>query len=115
MLRDKVGSAKNQQKGTFGLGYKLTLTRNKDKAEIDKAAGIAYARTKIDHIHLYVPHYTPSIQQQRNLSKQNLSNTPTELRYIERCVLTKEVKNQNLWNFELYSFFSCRNFNHKYP
>ena len=41
-----------------------TLTRNEDEAVIDKVAGIAGARNKIDHIHWYVPHYTPSIQQQ---------------------------------------------------
>ena len=49
---------------------------------------------KIDHFHWYVPHYTPSIQQQSILSKQILSKTPTELRYVERSVFTKEVKNQ---------------------
>ena len=37
------------------------------------------------------------------MSNQNLSKSPTELRYIERSVFRKEVKNQNLWNFELGS------------
>ena len=41
--------------------------------------------------------------QQSNLSKQILSKTPTELRYVERSVFMKEVNNQNLWNFELGS------------
>ena len=61
MLRDVFGFAEHQEKATYGLGYKLTLTRNKDDAVIDKACGIADARIKIDHIHWYVPHYTPSI------------------------------------------------------
>ena len=61
------------------------------------------ARLRIDHIHWYVPHYTPSIQQQSTLSKQFLSKTPTELRYVERSVFMKEVNNQNVWNFELGS------------
>ena len=103
MLKDVFGFEEHQEKATYGLGYKLTLTRNKDDAVIDKAGGIADARIRIDHIHWYVPHYTPSIQQQSTLSKQILSKTPTELRYVERSVFMKEVNNQNLWNFELGS------------
>ena len=30
MLKDIFGFAEHQEKGTFGLGYKLTLTRNSD-------------------------------------------------------------------------------------
>ena len=96
MLRDVFGYAEHQEKATYGLGYKLTLTRKKDDAVIDKANGIADATIKIDHIHWYVPHYTPSIQQQSTLSKQNFSKTPTELRYVERSVFMKEVNNQNV-------------------
>ena len=103
MLRDVFGFAKHQKKATYGLGYKLTPTRNKDDAVIDKAAGNADARSKIDRIHWHVPHYTPSIQQQGILSKEILSKTPTELRYNERSFFMKEVNNQNLWNFELGS------------
>ena len=103
MLKDVFGFAESQEKATYGLGYKLTLTRNKDDAVIDKTNGIADARIKIDHIHWYVPHYTPSIQQQSNLSKQILSKTPTVLRYVERSVFMKEVNNQNVWNFEMGS------------
>ena len=62
MLKDVFGFAKHKEKATYGLGYKLTLTRNKVEAVIDKAGGIADARIKIDHIHWYVAHYTPSIQ-----------------------------------------------------
>ena len=103
MRKDVFGFAEHQEKSTHGLGYKLTLTRIKDEAVIDKVAGIAEDRIKIDHIHWYVPHYTPSIQQQSTLSKQILSRTPTELRYVDRSVFTKEVKNQNLSNLELGS------------
>ena len=83
MFKDVFGYSEHQQKATYGLGYKLTLTRNKDEAVIDKVAGFADARIKIDHILWYVPHYTPSIQQQSILSKQISSKTPTELRYDE--------------------------------
>ena len=103
MLKDVFGFAEHKEKATYGLGYKLTLTRNKDDAVIDKAGGIADARIRIDHIHWYVPLYTSSIQQQSTLSKQILSRTPTELRYVERSVFMKEVNNQNLLNFELGS------------
>ena len=98
MLKDVFGFPQCHEKATYGLGYKLTLRRNKDCAVIDKAVGTADARVKIDHIHWYVPHYTPSIQQKSTLSKQILSKTPTELRYVERSVFMKEVNNQNVWN-----------------
>ena len=103
MLKDVLGFAEHQEKATYGLGYKLTLARNKCEAVIDKVVGIAVARITIDHIHWYVAHYTPFIQQQSILSKQILSKTPPELRYVERSVFTKKVNNQNLWNFELGS------------
>ena len=61
------------------------------------------ARIKIDHIHWYVPQYTPSIQQEGMLCKQILCKTPTELRYIEPSVFLKQVNIQILWNFELGS------------
>ena len=92
MLKDVFGFAEHQEKATYGLGYKLTLIRNKDDAVIDKAGGIADARIRIDHIHWYVPHYTPSIQQQSTLSKQILSKTPTELRYVERSIFFERSK-----------------------
>ena len=43
------------------------------------------------------------MSQQAIMSKQILNKTPTELRYVERSVFMKEVKYQNLWNFELGS------------
>ena len=103
LLKDVFGFAEHQDKATYGLGYKLTLTRNKDDSVIDKANGIADARIKVVHIHWYVPHYTPSIAQQGLMSKQILNKTPTELRYVERSVFMKQVNNQNVWNFELGS------------
>ena len=65
--------------------------------------GIADARTEIDYILWYVPHYTPSIQQQGASSKQISIKTPPELCYIERFGFMKEVNIQNLWNFQLGS------------
>ena len=103
MLKHIFGVAEYQKNCTFGLGYKMTITRNEDDAVLDKTPVIAGARIKIDLIQWCVPHYTPSIPQQVILSKQILSKTPTEIRYFERSVFIKEVNNQNLWNFELGS------------
>ena len=96
MLRDVFGFIEHQEKATYGLGHKITLTRNKDEAVIDKVAGIADARIKGAHFHWYVPHYTLSIQQQNILFNQIKNKTPTELKYVERSVFLKEVNNQKL-------------------
>ena len=62
ILKDNFGFAEHQEKSNYGFGYKLTVTRNKDDALIDKAAGIADARIKMDHIQWCISQYTPSIQ-----------------------------------------------------
>ena len=86
MLKCVFGFSDNQDKATYGLGYNLTLTREKNDTVLNKVEAIADARFKFEHIHWYVPHYTPCTPQQGILSKKNLSKTPTELRYIERSV-----------------------------
>ena len=103
MLEEDFGFAEHQEKATYGLGSKLILTGYEAEAVLDKAAGFADAKTKTDHIQCYVAHFIPSVPQQVILSKEILNKTPAQLLYIERSVLMKEVKNQNLWNFELTS------------
>ena len=100
-LKDVFGFAEYQEKGTYGLGYKLTLTRNTDNAVLNKANAINNGKIKINAIEWYVPHYTPSMQQQSILSKQILNKTPTQIQYPERSVFMKEVNTQNFWTFEL--------------
>ena len=100
-LKDVFGFAEYQEKGTYGLGYKLTLTRNSDNAVLNKANAINNGKMKIKAIEWYVPHYTPSMQQQSILSKQILNKTPTQIQYPERSVFMKEVNTQNLWSIEL--------------
>ena len=100
-LKDVFGFAEYQEKATYGLGYKLTLTRNTDNAVLNKDNAINNGKIKINAIELYVPHYTPSMQQQSMLSKQILNKTPTEIKYPERSVFMKEVITQNFWTFEL--------------
>ena len=40
MLKDIFGFAEHQEKGTFGVGYKLTLTTNTDNAVLNKGGAI---------------------------------------------------------------------------
>ena len=100
-LKDVFGFPEYQEKGTYGLGYKLTLTRITDNAVLNKANAINNGKIKINAIEWYVPHYTPSVQQQNILSKQILNKTPTQIQYPERSVFMKEVITQNVWTFEL--------------
>ena len=100
-LKDIFGYAEYQQKATYGLGYKLTLTRNNGNVVLNKGNVINIDKIKINAIEWYVPHYTPSIQQQSILSKQIINKTPTEINYPERSVFMKEVNTQNFWAFEL--------------
>ena len=100
-LKDVFGFAEDQEKATYGLGYKLTLTRKSDNVVLNKGNAINKGKIKINAIECYVPHYTPSMQQQAVLSKQILNKTPTEIKYPERSVFMKEVNTQNFWTFEL--------------
>ena len=100
-LKDVFGFAEQQEKRTFGLGYKLTLTRNTDNAVLNKGNTIDNAKIKINAIEWYVPRYTPSITQQNILLTQIIKKMATELQYPERSVSMKEVNTQNFWTFEL--------------
>ena len=62
-LKDVFGFAEYQDKGTYGLGYKLTLTRNTNNAVLNKDNAKNIGRIRINAIEWYVPHYTPSMQQ----------------------------------------------------
>ena len=100
-LKDVFGFAEYQEKGTYGLGYKLTMTRNSDNAVLNKGNAINLGKIKINALEWYVPHYTPSMQKQSILSDQILNKTPTQIQYPERSVFMKEVNTQNVWTFEL--------------
>ena len=100
-LKDIFGNAEHQEKGTYGLGYKLTLTRNTDNAVLNKDNAVANGRVKINSLDWYVPRYSPNLEEYNKLMTQIKKNTPTQLNYIERSVFMKEVNTQNLWTFEL--------------
>ena len=89
-LRDIFGFAEYQEKGTYGLGYKLTLTRNSDNAVLNKDNAVNNARIKINALEWYVPHYTPSLDEYTKLQTQIKHKTPS-LHYPERSVFMKEV------------------------
>ena len=100
-LKDIFGFAEHQENGTYGLGYKLTLTRNTDNAVLNKDNAFANGRVKINNLEWYVPHYSPNLEEHNKLMIQIKKNTPTLLHYPERSVFMKEVNTQNLWTFEL--------------
>ena len=100
-LRDVFGFAQWQEKGTEGLGYELTLTRNTDNAVLNEDNALNKVKTKNNSIAWCVPRYRPSTQQQTMLLKQITSKTPTELKYVEGNVFMKEVNTQKYWSFEL--------------
>ena len=62
-LRDVFGFAEHQQVGSFGMGYRLTLTRNTDNAVLNKDNATNNAKIVINSIEWYVPHYVPSLEE----------------------------------------------------
>ena len=91
----------DQEKITYGLGYSLTLKRNKNNDPIIRDNGVDAAKIVMKDISLYIPHYTPSMENQQLVMDQILVKDPTELYYIERVVFRKEVNTNNNWTFEL--------------
>ena len=100
-LKDIFGYAEYQEKGTYGLGYKLTLTRNTDNAVLNKDNAVVNGRVKINSLDWYIPHYSPNLEEYIKLMTLIKKSTPTLLHYPERSVFMKEVNSQNLWTFEL--------------
>ena len=68
---------------------------------MNKENTVHNAKNKNNSIAWFVPHYTPSIQQQTMLYKQIKEKTPTEIQNLERSVFLKEVNTQKYWSFEL--------------
>ena len=85
-LKDVFGFAQLQANCTYGLGCKLTLQRSSANrvlshpAQANDSAIVAWAgRVVIHDISLYVPHYTPSISNQKLMLGHIVSKTSTEL------------------------------------
>ena len=102
-LKDRFGFAEHQERGTYGLGNELTLTRNSDNAVLNKDNATAVGEIKINSIEWYVPQYGASVKEQGKIMEHIIDKITTELQYVERSVFMKEVNTQNLWSFELGS------------
>ena len=100
-MRDVFGFDEHQEKGTYVLGYKLTLTRNTDNALLKKDNALNNAKIEINALEWYVAHYTPNLEEYAKLMIQIKNNTPTQLHYPERSVFMNEINTQNFWTFEL--------------
>ena len=84
-LKVIFGFAEYQEKGTYGLGYKLTLTRNTDNAVLNKSAATNIAKVKINILDWYVPHYSPNFEEYNKNNGSDLekfSNTTSLSRKI---------------------------------
>ena len=77
-LTDLFGFA-GQEKVTFGLGYTLSLKRNNNNEPNIRAAGVDAAKIVTKDISWYIPHYTPSLENQQIMIDHLLNKVPTEL------------------------------------
>ena len=107
-LKDIFGFAGHQDNCTYGLGYKLKLQRNSDKHALSHRAGatnsdnLALAgRVIIGDIGLYVPHYTPSISNEKIMLGHIVSEAATEMSYINKSSYVRNLTTGNKWTFEL--------------
>ena len=75
------------------------------KTKIHRTGGVANAEIALSGNIWYVPHYTPNVEKQDELSEHFLSNAPRDLPklyYIERSVSMKEKhKTPALFNLRL--------------
>ena len=78
-LKDIFGFAEYQEKGTNGLGYKSTMTTKTDNAVLNKGNATNNGKIKINGVELDVPHFTPSLTQQKILLNQIMTKMATEL------------------------------------
>ena len=100
-LKDIFGFAEHRQIGTFGLGYKLILTRNTDNAVLNEDNATSNAKNVINYLEWPVPHYVPIPEKYDKFLNEISKKTPTNLQYAEKSVFMKEVNTQNFWTFEL--------------
>ena len=61
ILKDIFGFVQCQEKGTFGLGYKLTLTGNSDNAVLNKDNATIVGKFKINAIEWCVNHIAQAV------------------------------------------------------
>ena len=77
------------------------MTRNADKAVLNRDDAINNAKSKIKAKKWYVPQYTSNLEQQNILLNQIMKKMTTELQYPERSLFKKNVNTQNFLTFAL--------------
>ena len=107
-LKDVFGFAEHQDNCTYGLGYNLTLQRNSDNHVLSHRAAATNAnnlaltgRIIIEDLSWYVPHYTPSVSNQKLMLGHIVSKAATELSYFKRSSCMNDVTTENNWTCEL--------------
>ena len=83
------------------MGYVVTLKRNTNNDVIIRGAGVDAAKVVIKDFGWYIPHFTPTLENQQIVMDQLLNKDPTELYYIERTFYRKDVNTNNNWTFDL--------------
>ena len=78
-MNNIFGFAEDQEKRTYGLGYKLTLIRNIDSAILSKDNATIIAKIEINSIDCYVANYTPGPEQQKIFLKEIVDKIPSEI------------------------------------
>ena len=68
---------------------------------MQKANAVKKTKMKTNGIEWYIPHYTPSKEQQKIISEQISSNRPTALQYVLRSIFMEGVKTRDFWTFVL--------------
>ena len=100
-LKDVFGFCEHQEVASYGLGYKLTTTRNTDNGVLNKDNAVNNAKIKTNSLKSYVPLYTPILNEYNKLRTQIKQKTLTNLQYPEKSVFMKEVNTQVFWTFDL--------------
>ena len=96
-VSDIFGCAANQNKCSYGLGYKLALQRKSDKHVSSHRSGTnaeklaSAGRVIIEEPSWYVPLYTPSITNRNLMLGHTVSKVLTELSYIKISSYMKDV------------------------
>ena len=90
-----------KKKVIYGLGYTLTLKQNNNTDTIILNNGVDAAKIVTKDTGWYIPHFTPSLDNQQIMMDQLLNKDSTELYYMERNVFRKDVNTESNWTFDL--------------
>ena len=85
------------------MGYTLTLKQNNNTDTIIMKNWVDAAKIVTKDTGWYIPHFTPSLENQQIMMDQLLNKDPTELYYMERNVFRTDVNTDNNWTFDLGS------------